>query len=51
MTMSWTPLPHIALDVGGGTELALNALLYVMTLSLLGAFLWLAALGWSDRQR
>ena len=51
MSFFWTPLPYVALDGGGSSQLALNVVLYVMTLSLMASLLWLAALAWDDRER
>jgi hypothetical protein len=52
MAFRWLPYPHV--DLLGdepGSELALNVVLYVLTLSLLGAITWLGAVLWTDRER
>jgi hypothetical protein len=41
----------VTLEEGAGAELALNALLYGLGLSLLGACLWLAHIAWAERGR
>lgn len=45
---SW---PYVALDGGGSSQLALNVVLYVMTLSTLGSLAWLSVLAWLDREQ
>lgn len=51
MTLRWSPLPWVALEEDAGSELALNALMYGMTLTFLGACLWLAHIAWVERDR
>jgi hypothetical protein len=51
MTFRWSPLPWVSLEEGGGTELALNGVLYGMSLALVGACLWLVSLAWLERGR
>ena len=51
MSFDWTPLPYVVLDGGGSSQLALNVVLYVMTLSIVASLLWLSALAWVDRER
>ena len=49
MRFQWSPLPWVALQEGGSSELALNVVLYAMTLLLVGACLWLAHIAWVER--
>ncbi|MCU1601173.1 MAG: hypothetical protein JWO22_1882 [Frankiales bacterium] len=49
MTFRWSPLPWVTIAEGGSTELALNAVLYGLTLPTVGACLWLAGIAWSER--
>jgi hypothetical protein len=51
MTFRWMPLPHLTLAEGGAHQLALNVLLYGMTLAFTGTCVWLAALAWLERER
>jgi hypothetical protein len=51
MTFRWSPLPWVKLEEGGGTELSLNGLLYGMTITLVGTFLWLFHIAWVERDR
>ena len=49
MRFQWLPLPWVALAEGGSSELALNVVLYVMTLLFVGTCLWLARIAWVER--
>lgn len=49
MKLQWLPLPWVALEEGGSSELALNLVLYGMTVLFLGACLWLARIAWVER--
>ena len=51
MSFRWSPLPHVALEGDGFTELALNAVLYVLTVSIGATLGWLGTLAWADRER
>jgi len=50
MKLRWSPMPWVTLEEGGA-ELALNLVLYAMTLSLLAVCLWLAHVAWVERGR
>jgi hypothetical protein len=51
MTFHWMPVPYVELAGAGPSQHALNAVLYLMVLSLTAAFVWLAALAWLERER
>jgi hypothetical protein len=49
MQFQWLPLPWVTLQGSDSSELALNVVLYVMTLLLVGSCLWLAHIAWVER--
>lgn len=51
MTFRWSPLPWLGLEEGGGAEIALNLVVYGLTLSTLGTCVWLAHIAWVERER
>jgi ascorbate-specific PTS system EIIC-type component UlaA len=45
-----TPVPHVSLAGDPLKQFAANAVIYGMTLGLLGCFIWLGWLFWTDRE-
>jgi len=50
MKIRWSPMPWVLLEEDGA-ELALNAVIYAMGLSLVATLLWLAHIAWVERDR